>query len=370
MATPVHTPRINNNDDQVKLIALEIAVGDQIERGQVLGQVETDKAVVDLEADRGGFVLAVQAEVEQMVEVGSVLIWLGETADEAVPEARSFHLPVDGGHRVSTATAGARILLQRHGLSTDQVPASGPRLQAADVEAFLARGGGNRRTPQKATPIAEPEPEVAGQRRPLTPEQRGMLQTVSWSQQFAVPGYLELEYDPEPWERHAAKFADQHRLMLSPLLTLMAHRLVDVAGEHPEINATIVGEERLEYDRVNLGFTVQAGEVLYLAVLREADGLDEKAFLNGLGELQRRAAGHKLSATETQGATISFSCMARWKVNRHVPVLPPHTAMIIAHAAGADGRAVLGASYDHRVLNGFQVIRALRKLSKPGNTEH
>ena len=63
MATPVHTPRINNNDDQVKLIALEIAVGDQIERGQVLGQVETDKAVVDLEADRGGFVLAVQAEV-------------------------------------------------------------------------------------------------------------------------------------------------------------------------------------------------------------------------------------------------------------------------------------------------------------------
>ena len=368
MATPVHTPRINNNDDHVKLIALEVAVGEQIERGKVLGQVETDKAVVDIEADRSGIVLAILAETDQMVEVGSILLWLGETADEAVPEARASQVPATDVPRVSTATAGAQILLQRHGLSTEQVPATGDRLQAADVEAFIARGGG-RRIARESTPIAEPEPTISGERRALTPEQRGMLQTVSWSQQFAVPGYLELEYDPEPWERHAAAFADRHRLMLSPLLTLMAHRLVRIASEHPEINATIVGESRLEYDRVNLGFTVQAGEVLYLAVLREADELDDKAFLNGLGELQRRAAGHKLSATETQGATISFSSMARWKVNRHVPVLPPHTAMIIAHAAGADGRAVLGASYDHRVLNGFQVIRALRKLSKPGDTD-
>ena len=56
-------------------------------------------------------------------------------------------------------------------------------------------------------------------------------------------------------------------------------------------------------------------------------------------------------------------------VDGHIPILPPRTAVIIAHAVSADGRSVLGASYDHRVLNGSHIVMALRKLSKPTDRE-
>jgi pyruvate/2-oxoglutarate dehydrogenase complex dihydrolipoamide acyltransferase (E2) component len=128
----------------------------------------------------------------------------------------------------------------------------------------------------------------------------------------------------------------------------------------------MVGAKRYEYAPVNLGFTVQAGETLYLAVLQHADGMDAQAFIRALGELQRHAMGHKLKPEESQGATMAFSSMSRWGVTRHTPILPPQTSIMVAHAATkANGKAVLGATYDHRVLSGFDVVRFLSDLSKP-----
>lgn len=368
MAVSIHAPRINNNDDQVKLIALDLTVGQKIERGAIIGQVETDKAVVDIEAPAEGYVIGLQAEIDTMVEVGSILVWLGERADEAVPAAA----PVEtrSGAATGAPTAKARLLLKRHGLTADQVPSAGERLTAEDVENHIA-GKASKTAQPAGRPAARVDrlPDVPGTLRALRPDERGMVNTVSWSHEFAVPGYIELEYDPQPWDAYAKDYADRHRLMLSPLLSLMAWRLVELAGETPALNATLVGEQRYEYDEVNLGFTVQAGETLYLTVLRNAGALDESGFVNAQGDIQRRAAGHKLTPNELQGATVSFSSMARWKVSRHIPILPPHTALMIAHAVSADGRHVLGATYDHRVLNGFQVVNTLRKLSKPAPTD-
>ena len=94
--------------------------------------------------------------------------------------------------------------------------------------------------------------------------------------------------------------------------------------------------------------------------------MDAARFIEAMGTLQRNAMAHKLRATETSGATLSFSSMARWKVSRHIPILSPYTSLMIAHAAPRDtGKAVLGASYDHRLLSGFDVIQVLQALIKP-----
>lgn len=369
MAVSVHAPRINNNDDQVKLIALDVAAGQKVARGAVLGQVETDKAVVDIESPSDGYVLGVLAEIDQMVEVGSILLWLGVSADEPMPVAEESAAAPTAGDEAGAPTAKARLLLKRFGLNADQVPRSGERLSAEDVERYAASRGRAGAAPRAAAPAAERLPDVPGTLRKLRPDERGMVNTVSWSREFAVPGYIELQYDPKPWDDYAKDYADRNRLMLSPLLSLMAWRLVELAREIPSLNATLIGDERYEYDQVNLGFTVQAGETLYLTVLRDAGRLDETGFLNIQGDIQRRAAGHKLTPLELQGATVSFSSMARWKVSRHIPILPPQTAIMIAHAVSADGTHVLGATYDHRVLSGFQVVNTLRKLSKPTTTD-
>jgi pyruvate/2-oxoglutarate dehydrogenase complex dihydrolipoamide acyltransferase (E2) component len=192
-----------------------------------------------------------------------------------------------------------------------------------------------------------------------------MLRTVLWQKTEAVPGFLELAYDPQPWATYAAEFQQQHRLLMSPLLSLFARRLVQIAAERPGINSTIAGDEKHVYEHVNLGFIVQSADTLYVVVAKKAETLDELAFVQSLGDLQRAAMRNKLQPENASGATVGFSSMARWPVISHVPVLLPQTAVMIAHTAPIDGVARLGATYDHRVLSGGDVTQLLLKLSTP-----
>lgn len=366
MATAIHVPRVNNNDDEVKLVQVAVSVGAVVVAGQVIGQVETDKAVADVESSCDGYVLAILGQPDEMVRVGDVLIWVGKTADEPPPAEKAGIATKN--FRASTPTAKAKSMLDQHGLTADQVPASGDRLTAADVESYLDRRGQGQMTGGALptfTPISAPPAFADGDLIALKSEEKGMLATVIWHRDTAAAGYIETTYDASVWERYAESFKQTHGLLLNPVLPLMAWRLMRLATETTKLNATIIGNKRLEYRQVNLGFTVQAGDVLYLSVLRESSKLDESAFVNALVELQRRAASHKLTLDETQGATIGFSSMARWKVSRHIPILSPNTAIMVAHTVGADGVGILGATYDHRVVHGGAVAAMLRGLSRP-----
>jgi pyruvate dehydrogenase E2 component (dihydrolipoamide acetyltransferase) len=364
MPQAIHVPRINNNDDQVKLVELHVAVGDTVADGQVVAAVETDKANVEVQASAAGFVIAVRGELGSSVEVGSVLIWIGAAADEAPPaEARG---PASAASFTDGApTAKALALLQQYGLTGGQVMASGARLSAEDVRRHVADKNLRPVTAAAAAPaaVAGSAPEMPGTRRTLAPHERGMLQTVTWQRENAAPGYIEMAYDHAAWDAHASAYGKQHGLLLNPLLPLMCWRLVELVAAQPRYNATLVDGDRLEYERVNLGFATQAGEVLYLAVLHDAAAATPLGFVQQLIELQRRAAAHRLEPQELSGATVGFSSMSRWSVARHVPILAPHTALMLAHTVDAKGEGTLGATYDHRVLHGGDVAILLRKLT-------
>lgn len=365
MAIAIYVPRINNNDDEVKVLAFDVAAGEKIQVGQIVGQVETDKAVLDVTATHHGYVLGFVAKAEEMVKVGSIMLWLGESADEPLPAPEM--LATGTAAVASPITGKARLLIEQSGLQAENIPPIDGRVTVEAVERYLAAQGGGRKTGSaEVKPQAiDRLPEIEGQQVSLTREEKGMAATVTWHRDFAVPGYIEIEYDAAPWLEHAKQFQQENGLLMPPLLPLMAWRLVRIAQDKPQLNATLVGNKRLEYSQVNLGFTIQAGDALYLAVVRNAQQHEQLAFVNALGDVLRRAAGHNLKESEASGATIGFSSMERWKVTRHIPILPPHTALMVAHAAGKDGNGVLGASYDHRVLNGGQVVAMLKKLATP-----
>jgi pyruvate/2-oxoglutarate dehydrogenase complex dihydrolipoamide acyltransferase (E2) component len=364
MPTPIHTPRVNNNDDVVKLLRVVVKPGDWVDAGALVAEVETDKASFTVESEHAGFVLAVVPQIDDMIAVGSVLCWIGRSADEVPPQ--------DTTAGVSDAAAGPTVkaaqLLAKHGLQASEVPARGGRLTVKDVEDYLAA----RAQPDGGPPVGRPAtsaaqaPRVPGAAEALTPSERGMLRTVLWQRDQAVPGYVEIEYDPAPWDRVALEMQRREKLMLNPLLALMAYRLVQVAKQDRRLNATIIGEERFVYGPINLGFTVQSDTTLYLIVVENAQDTSCREFIDRLGTLQRSAMAHRLRAPEASGATLSFSSMARWKATRHIPVLPPQTAFIVAHAsASPEGRGILGATYDHRVLTGFEALSGLEAVSRP-----
>ncbi|HUK33233.1 MAG TPA: 2-oxo acid dehydrogenase subunit E2, partial [Vicinamibacterales bacterium] len=302
------------------------------------------------------------------IEVGSVLLWLGASADEAVPTLAAVSVAAGATSATSAQpTLKAAQLLATHGLSATEIPARGDRLTVADIEHFLATRPGNAANPSNLPNPSNPSnlSLAEGVARPLTPEERGMLRTVLWQRDEAVPGYVERAYDATAWERAAAEYQRRERLLLSPLLALMAYRLARIAAATPKLNSTIEGDSRYEYQAVNLGFTVQSETMLYLVVVHDAAALGRREFVDRLGRLQRGALAHAVRREDLTGATVSFSSMARWDVSRHVPVLPPHTSLIVAHAASRDGVGTLGATYDHRALTGFDALAVLGELANP-----
>lgn len=370
MPHPLHVPRVNNNDDQVTLVEIKVKEGDFVERGQIVGAVETDKAVLEVEAERDGYVLKVVGRLKEQTAVGAVLLWIGDAAEETLPAEGS--VPASTSiHARGKPTAGARARLKELGLRAEQIPISGERLTEADIEAWLAAQGYADTTATDSTPPSEQRertPDIPGEFQELSPQEHGMMTTVLWHRDQAVAGYIEIEYDPASWEDHAKRYADEHRLLMPPLMPLMAFRLVELAARNRRVNCVIVGKRRYQYGPVNLGFTVQAGPMLYLTVVRNAGELDAARFLSAMGDIQRRAMAHKLAPSELSGATIAFTSMARWNVSRHVPILPPQTGLIVAHSAPRGlGKAVLGASYDHRLLSGFHVAQVLQDLTQPPN---
>lgn len=365
MPVPLYTPRLNNNDDSVRFLKFLVAPGTYVKQGDPVADLETDKATFTVEADQDGYVLGFCFETGETIAVGSVLAWIGSTATEAVPATPAVPKgPV--GTCSGTPTLKAAILLSQYGLVARDVPASGERLLAADVEQYISARGSIRATRSSATSHSAAASSTSlepGRTIQLRPPARGMLRTVSWHKSDAVPGYLEMSWDMTAWLDYAGVFQKHHGLLFDPLLSLLAWRLARAAVVQPLVNSTIFAEQRWQYDHVNLGFTVQEGSNLIVVVVREAEKLDQGAFVRKLTDLQLSAMRKSLRPEETCGATIGFSSMARWPITRHVPILLPNTAIMIAHAAASRQSACMGATYDHRVLNGADAVNVLKTVT-------
>jgi pyruvate dehydrogenase E2 component (dihydrolipoamide acetyltransferase) len=363
MPVPLRTPRINNNDDTVRLSQIVARPGASVRAGEQVAEIETDKATFTVEAEQDGYVLSVHGKEGDILEVGSILMWMGSSPDEAVPTESAS--PQSTPPSAVTSSLKASLLLQRYGLVASAVPAAGSRLSAADVEAYAAKNGLRSAAGSAAAPALS-LPSVPGTLGRLSPEDRGMLRTVLWHRDEAVAGHVEIHYDPRPWADYSAAFQKSENLLLSPLLALVAWRLVQVAKEDSRLNSTIAGDRRYVYDQVNLGFTVQSRTTLYLAVVEGAEKLSAREFIDRLSELQRKAMKDSLKPQESSGSTIAFTSMARWKVSRHAPILPPHNSLIVAHTAAlSPSAAFLGATYDHRAMSGADAVRILQKVSTP-----
>lgn len=371
MPFPIRTPRVNNNDDTVRLSAIIAQPGAKVSVGDLVAEVETDKATFSVEADRAGYFIKSLHNVGDTLEVGSVLAWMGETADEKVEEPATAGASSNGKHSAEP-TLRAALLLREYGVDASQVAASGERLSVADVEAHIASLGLTRKS-TRAAASAEvasakrtlPLPEVQATISDMDVMERGMLRTVSWHRDEAVTGYVEIAYDAKEWESYGASFQKEHKLLLNPMMSLMAYQLVALRGQNPKYNATVQGERKVIYEPVNVGFTVQSGSTLYLTVVANAEQMTPKEFVQRLLELQKAAMKNKLQPSESSGATISFTSMARWGATRHQPILPPYTSLMVAHAAASNGISALGATYDHRILTGGDVVTALNFLKTP-----
>jgi 2-oxoisovalerate dehydrogenase E2 component (dihydrolipoyl transacylase) len=370
-------PDLGEGLTEAEVLGWKVAVGDTVHVDQVVIEVETAKAAVEVPVPFEGTVLKLFAEAGAVVSVGEPLIAVGAASDvpvEPAPAKESGSGNVLIGY--GTKEDQPRARRRRAKVATVARPAEPAVVQAPKVISPLVRklardNGIDIATLTPSGPdaivlrkdveaaIAKPAPAVDGERIPLKGMRRAIADKLSRSRS-EIP-------DATTWvDADATGMMDARKVIGVGVLALMARICVAGLARYPELNAT-VDTERQEIVRlrsVNLGFAVQSDRGLVVPVVRGADRLTTLELAAELTRLTDLARAGSLGVEDMTGGTFTLNNYGVFGVDGSTPIINhPEAGLlgvgrIVDKPWAVDGQLAvrkvtqLSFTFDHRVCDG------------------
>jgi 2-oxoisovalerate dehydrogenase E2 component (dihydrolipoyl transacylase) len=398
---------------EVEIAAWYVAPGDIVTEDQLLVEVMTDKATVEITSPVAGKILVTNGEVGSMLAIGSTLMEFDIEAPYAVVEAtlspppvpppRPQHQPdpdstppAAAAHQsplcpsppMSGRAAGEKPLASpatrrralEQGVKLQFVPGTGPagRITSDDLDAYMASGDPTPHVRPGGSGLAErhgvEEHKVVGLRRKIAEkmqEAKRHIPHFSYIEEIDVTDLEDLRQ-----YLNATKQPDRPKLTLLPFLV---RALVRVLPEFPQINATFDDAAGIvhRHAAVHLGMATQTRNGLTVPVIRHAEARDIWALATEIGRLATAAREGNATREELSGSTITVTSLGPLGGLMHTPVINyPEVAIvgpnrIIERPVVRDGAVALrkimnlSSSFDHRVVDGYDAaafVQALKQL--------
>ena len=382
MAISVVMPALEMAQETGKLLAWRKKEGERVAKGEPLLEIETDKAVVEIEAPGDGILAGITAGVGAVIPVGETIAWLVAPGEEppvkstaAAPTARASSAPAQHSSaavRASEKQAGAapqispkaRRLAKELGVDIGQIRGTGPdgTITTEDVQSAAAA---------KSSP-AQTDAGSLSQVARLMAERT----THSWT---SVPHFF-LVRDVDASELLAA----QKRLSLeaetqqksSPTLTdLLISLVARVLVKHPRMNSSWTGESIKANPEVNISVAMAVKDGVVAAVIHKADAANLSEISVRRRELTERARAGHLRPADIAGGTFTISNLGMYKVDAFSAIITPPQAAILAvgsisdRVVPVDGKPgvrpvmTITLSSDHRVVDGAKAAEFLNDLA-------
>ena len=400
--TPVILPKLGLTMDEGRLVAWLKREGDHVDAGEVLFEVETDKATMEVESPVAGYVRRLMAAAGDEIPVTSVIALISTTADEPIadgaigmampdvvpeptPEPQQLHAPspaavpsdpttdrivASPAARKRAAELGVDLALVRAArggrISIEDVEAAGALAGAADTGALAGAADAGS---VMAAPAGEPPATAdAPARAPLSRMRRVIAERMTRSfrdvPQFSVSRDVDMTAAAAARAAAGVSYADV-------LIEAVARTLVD----HPRLAMRYDPEGLVGADGIHLGIAVALEDGLLVPVLRDADTKDVSAISRERAALQDGARAGKLAADALTGAVFTISNLGQHGVDRFTAIVNPPEAAILAvgrvrdQVIARDGAAVIAPvvtltlTVDHRVADGAHAAAFLADLA-------
>ncbi|MGA2889246.1 MAG: dihydrolipoamide acetyltransferase family protein [Terracidiphilus sp.] len=358
--------------------------GETVAKGELLLEIETDKAVMEVESQGTGTLSGVRASEGEDVPVGKTIAWLLE-AGEKVPDAAVSAGNSVRGSSVETTLTGpleqkqvmvaqqaepmispkARRLLREHGIDASSLHSSGPGGTITAEEVLAAIEARKNVVPIKATSLST----IARLMAERT--------TQSWT---TVPHFfLSRDVDAEQLiafrELCVSTFEQEHGVRYTHtdgLVKLVAATLAN----HPKINASWIDGAIRTNDEINIALAMAVDDGTVTAVIRQADKLNLAAIAKLRHELTARARAGRLHATDVASGTFTISNLGTYGIDSFNAIITPPQAAILAvgriaeRVVVVDGKPTvrpimnLTLSVDHRVTDGARGAAFLDALAE------
>lgn len=391
MAREFRLPDIGEGLTEAEIVQWLVAEGEHVDADQPIVEVETDKAVVEIPSPFAGVVLSHGGAEGEVIEVGSILVVIGEQHGESfalpaqpapaqttpepepivgtlVEEAEVLTSPEPTTSTVPTAIKAlpiVRKLARDNDIDLSTVIGTGVegRITREDVEAMLGQPEPEIET--KAAVHETKPPQLAGGRQKMSRLRRTIATNMSksWAEIPHVTSFDDV--DATRLLEVRAALGDRHGVKI-PIEALVIKAVGPAMKAFPEFNATIDGDEMVVHDSQDIGIAVDTPEGLMVAVIRDAAAqsiLDLSAEVRRLGEGARQRS---LSPDELSGQTFTISNIGAVGGGHGTPIVPYGTTAILSVGMAqmkpivyGDDIAIapvmpLSLSYDHRLVDGAQ----------------
>jgi pyruvate dehydrogenase E2 component (dihydrolipoamide acetyltransferase) len=420
-------PRFGMTMKQGKLSKWLKREGDKVQKGEPLFEVETEKITNTVQSVASGILFQVVVQVGETVPVGAVLavvaeegetperiegIKIGEVEDvEAAPTGRAAPAKVEAPAEKNyvLASPAAKRLARELGVDLARVPGTGKegRVTEGDVRRFHEEGP----PVSKITPVAAEMARQAGldvttitgtgeggkitkvdvksalaaqegaplKSIPLAGMRRAIAENMHASLQDSAQLTLMTEVDVTEMVRFRDLLREEHRKdesvrpSYNDIIIFTAARVLKI---FPYMNASLVGEEILLHDRVDIGMAVALPDGLIVPKVRNADRKEILQIGREARELAKKAREGTLSMDEVVGGTFTISNMSMLGVDGFTPIInPPETAILgvgrVVEKPGVyDGQIAirsfmtLSLTIDHRVVDGAPGAEFLQALAR------
>ena len=403
MANLVNMPKLGFDMAEGTLIRWDKKVGDSITRGEVLAEIETDKATVEVQSTYDGVLAKLLVEEGQAVPVGDPIAWIaepgedvsalealasdtsvpGETMNEKVPSPDLIPQPQQSSKttlgRVKVSPLARKIASER-GISLQGVQGSGPggRIVKRDLETLLDNFL-SQDTKKEIRPLPSPNPLVDRSAIPADEVvkasrlRQAINRRMTSSKQQIPHFYVVHEYDFAP----IMKLRSELNALLPEDQKISVNDFIIKAAAmalrfYPNLNASMKGDEIVRHGHVNIGVAVAVEGGLLTVVSKDADVKPLRLISSEVREMAARAREGKVRPEEIEGSTFSISNLGMFDVEEFSAIINPPEAAILAVGSvkqtpvvvngelqvGTRLKATLSA--DHRITDGAEAAQFLQ----------
>jgi pyruvate dehydrogenase E2 component (dihydrolipoamide acetyltransferase) len=378
MSVDVLMPKLSDTMEEGKILRWLKRPGDHVAIGDVLAEVETDKADMELEAEAEGVLSKILVEEGGSAAVGEAIAMLADGAGKGTAsgtEARERGLEAAEAETEAQEPVAKRAAMpERRGPQVIVPPR--PQARRASVPPSPAQRAEKPAAAGRPAP-AQPTPAAKSGREELSKIRRTVARRMAESKREIPHFYMTAEIDMNECARLKAGLAAV-RPDISVSYTHLLLRAVALAlGEHPRVNARFVGEDSVEFSAgIHLGVAVALDEGLIVPVLHDCESKDVFTIADEARALVERVRTGKAEGGDLSGGTFTVSNLGMYPIEEFAAVINPPQAAVLAVGAVAE-RAVVrdGAlavrstmrvtlSSDHRVIDGAEAAQFLKTLKE------
>lgn len=409
MAETIIMPKLGFDMAEGTLIRWLKSEGEQVTKGEIIAEIETDKATVEVESHHSGIVRKRIVEEGAIVPIGSPIAIVGEAdeqidfdallvaTDPAIEDEDSSNnadvepialgsseSDLDGnGHLPSGVRASpvARRLAKDHSIDLKSISGSGQggRIVKNDVEAHIETARENLTIPPITSAASIPLPEltetgeIESVELPLSKLRSLIGQRMTMAKQQLPHIYLTSELDAKPLmdlraEMNARVSEDEKFSVNDYIIKAAALAL----RQFPNINASLAGDKIIRHGEINIGLAVAVEDGLLTVVVRNVDRKPLRRIAHEARQAIQRARDGRVRPDDIQGSTFTVSNLGMFDIDSFIAIINPPEAAILAVGSVSKvpvvreneivpgQRVKVTLSADHRVTDGAEVARWLQ----------